>query len=175
MSPLFSRSHAKRDETGRRTVMALVNDIDRRCLSSLCKRGRREEIFLNVQRPHTFVSVSRFSSTFFFLLSSPRRRRRRRERLERKLKRLRGKMAPRDGNCYLHPLILSKSGRPTYRKGSPTLNRDNLLAKKPIFFFKTRIREKRVSNIVDATLQPICEVSVASLASRRGIARGYGQ
>lgn len=158
--------------------MALVNDIDRRCLSSLCKRGRREEIFLNVQRPHTFVSVSRFSSTFFFLLSSPRRRRRRkrrRERLERKLKRLRGKMAPRDGNCYLHPLILSKSGRPTYRKGSQTLNRDNLLAKKPIFFFKTRIREKRVSNIVDATLQPICEVSVASLASRRGIARGYGQ
>lgn len=82
-----------------------------------CKRYRstlpipmrkREEIFLNVQRPRSFVSVSRFppSFSFFFLPFFPQCGKRGAERLERKLKRLRGKMAPRDGNCYSHPLIL---------------------------------------------------------------------
>lgn len=62
---------------------------------------KQEEIFLNVQRPHSFVSVSRFPSSSHLFPSFPPE-----ERLERKLERLRGKMAPRDGNCYLHPLIL---------------------------------------------------------------------
>lgn len=92
---------------------ATRNDIDRQSLrrSSTVKRKkkkrkrRKRRVFLNVER---FIVSSSFSRFFFLRFPLLQQRG---KRLGRKLKRLRWKMAPRDGNWYLHPLILSWSKR----------------------------------------------------------------
>lgn len=99
---LFPRLRRNETRNGR-TVMALVNDIDRHCLSR-CVNEKR--FFSTSNAPVVLFPFLVSPPPFFFLPFFPRRGGRGGERLERKLKRLRGKMAPRDGNCYSHPLIL---------------------------------------------------------------------
>lgn len=96
--PLLSST---REETNGRTVTALVNDIDRHCLPGSSRCVNEKRFFSTSNAPIVlFPFLVSPPPPIFFLLFL------RLERLERKLERLRGKMAPRDGNCYLHPLIL---------------------------------------------------------------------